>query len=216
VFLVECGGGLERERFAGLHDLAGVIGEILPVVFEGFVGGVFFPVAAEFSEDIERGGFAERFFKPFIFVVEGLKVGANVGEFVRKLVEELTVVAVLGVEADRDLATRGSLIKRDGTFMIPRDEEGWVGEVVCFWKDADSGFEEGAEFSFRHFETARIDAELGLRAKGEEDEKKERFHFLRLGSRLPRTRAWMRSGQVPSLRRRSQAASMRRLLLTGR
>lgn len=52
-------------------------------------------------------------------MIGGREVGADVGELVRKLVDELGVVAVLTIEADRDFSARGPLIKSDGALMMP-------------------------------------------------------------------------------------------------
>lgn len=217
MFLVEGGGGFEGEGFAIFHDLGGVDGEVIAVVFEGFVRGVFFPMGAEFEKGKEGGRFAEGFFKPFVFVFGGLEIGADVGEFVGELVDELGVVAVGAVELDGDFFARGSLKKGDGAIAMMGDEQG---RALGFWEDGDGGFEEGAEFPFLHAEAVGIDAELGGGDAGEAgqagEEEEQGLHFLRLGSRLPLMRAWMRSGQAPPLRRRSQAASIRRLWRTGR
>ncbi len=220
VFLVEGGGGFWGEGLAGGDDFVGVGGEMFAVFFEGGVGGVFFPVGAEFPEGVEGGGFAEGFFEPFVFVLGGLEVGADVGEFVGELVDELGVVAVFATELDGDFATGGAFEEGDGAIGMMGDEEGWGFGAGGRGEEVKGGLEEGADFGFFHAEVAGVDAnlgggELGEEGENEEDEDEE-LHFLRLGRRLPLMRAWMRSGQFPSLRRRSQVASMRRLWRTAR
>lgn len=190
MFLVEGGGGFEGEGFAGFHDLGGVSGEAVAVVLEGFVRGVFFPMGAEFEEGKEGGGFAEGFFKPFVFVFDGLEVGADVGEFVGELVDELGVVAVGAIEPNGDFVSWGSFEEGDGAIAMMGNEEGGVFRVLGLWEDGDGGFEEGAEFPFLHAEVGGIDAELGVGDAWEAGKEEEQgLHFLRLGSRFPLMRA---------------------------
>lgn len=189
----------------------------MAVVLEGFVGGVFFPLGAEFAEGVEGGGFAEGFFEPFVLVGIWVEVGADVGEFVRELVDELGVVAVPGVEPDGDFSARGALEEGDGASGVVGDEEGCFGGAFWGREEGEGGLEEGAELGLWHAEVAGVDADLRGGEVGEEKgDEGEELHFLRLGRRLPLMRAWMWSGQLPLVRRRSQVASMRRLWRTAR
>ncbi len=110
----------------------------------------------------------------------------------------------------------------NGPIVIAGDEKGGVLVVWREGKGGDGGFEDVSDFFFGEAEFGGIDAEgLAMDEQGKKGEENEEgglhfFYFLRFGRRLPRMRAWMRSGQVPLLRSFSQAASMRRLWRTGR
>lgn len=220
VFLVEGGCGFRGQGVAAFDDAVGIGGEVFAVVFEVFVGGLFFPLAGELTEGEEGGGFAEGFLEPFIFVRDGLEVGTDVGEFVGELVDDLRVVVIAGIELYRDFAARGSFVENDGAVGVAGDEDGGILLGLGFWEGPKGFLEEGAEVFFAHFETGRIETDLGgeLRKEGQDQEDKSDggLHFLRLGSRLPLTRAAMSSGQEPFFRSRSQVASMRRLWRTVR
>ncbi len=54
------------------------------------------PFDGEFAEGEEGGGFAEGFLEPFILVVAGLEVCADMREFVSELVDVLGEVATTG------------------------------------------------------------------------------------------------------------------------
>ena len=145
-----------------------------------------------------------------------LKVGANVSELVSKLVDDLGVVIVAGIQLHRDLAARGSLEKNDGAAAVAGDKDGRIVLARRKREDFDGRSEDGAEVTFIHLKALGRDAQLGGKRDGQAQKEKEEFHFLRFGSRFPFTRAAMRSGQDPSFRSLSQVASMRRLCRTAR
>ncbi len=157
VFLVKGGGGLQGEGFPGFHDGVGIGGEALAVIFECFVGGVFLPMDAQLAEREERGCFAEGFLEPFVLVIDGFEVRADMTQFVGELVDELGVVAILAVELNGDFSFGSSLEKGDGAILVMGNEQGGI---LGFWKDFQGGLAEVSELPFFHEEAFGVDAQL--------------------------------------------------------